>query len=237
MPPSRPAILLTRPRRQAERFAESLRERLGDGAEILISPLIEIEFIPDPAPIPDGAGLIFTSENGVLAFAQEKQAKGRVAWCVGPRTGEVAKSAGFDVRIGGGDAGRLAEAIIAAGPAGPLIHYRGRHARGDIAARLRAAGLEAEERIAYRQKPLSLAPEARRRLEGERQVLVPLFSPRSAALFVGEAGDAEQTSLCMIAMSKAVAEVARGAGLDVAAVVREPNAEAMIAAIAGLLDA
>ena len=237
MPPSRPAILLTRPRRQAERFAESLRERLGDGAKILISPLIEIEFIPDPAPIPDGAGLIFTSENGVLAFARGKEGKGRMAWCVGPRTAAAAKSAGFDVRIGGGDAEQLAEAIIAAGPAGPLIHYRGRHARGDIAARLRAAGLDAEERIAYRQKPLSLAPEARRHLEGERQVLVPLFSPRSAALFVREAGDAGQTSVCMIAMSEAVAEVVRGAGLDVAAVAHEPNAEAMITAIERLLDA
>jgi len=140
MPPSRSAILLTRPRRQARRFAESLRERLGERVEILISPLIEIEFIPDPAPIPVGAGLIFTSENGVLAFARGKEGKGRMAWCVGPRTGEVAKAAGFDVHIGGGDAERLAEAIIAAGPAGPLIHYRGRHAPRRPAATSRVKG-------------------------------------------------------------------------------------------------
>ena len=237
MPRSRPAILLTRPRRQAERFAESLRERLGCRAEVLISPLIEIEFIPDPAPIPSEAGLIFTSENGVLAFAHEEQGNGRMAWCVGPRTGEVAISAGFDVRAGGGDAERLAEAIIAAGSVGPLIHYRGRHARGGIAARLRTAGLDAEERIVYRQKPLPLAPEARRLLEGESRVLVPLFSPRSAALFVKEAGDAGQPSVRMIALSRAVAEVVRDAGLDVAAIAHEPNAEAMISALAGLLDA
>ncbi len=236
MPPSRPAILLTRPRQQAERLARSLRKRLGHRAEILISPLLEIEFIPDNAPLPDAAQLIFTSENGVSAFAREHPGEKRVAWCVGPRTGEAAKAAGLSVRIGAGNAERLAEDIIAAEPGGPLIHYRGEHVRGDIAARLRAAGLEAQARIVYRQKPLPLTPEARRLIGGERLVLVPLFSPRSAALFVREAGHAEQKSIHMIAMSRNVANVVKDAGLDVAAIATEPDAEAMIATMEGLLD-
>jgi uroporphyrinogen-III synthase len=204
---SRPTLLLTRPEAAAQRFREELR---GAGLDLpaVISPLQRIvPLMPRPV-LPPGAQLILTSENAVASL--DIPLTGRHAWAVGPRTAEAARNAGCTVTVAAGDAESLVAEILRQGPAAPLVHLRGRHARGEIVARLAAAGLTAREAVIYDQAAQPLGPEARALLRRPVAVIAPLFSPRSAALLdreIAGLGAEMQAEIAAVAISPAAAEV------------------------------
>ncbi len=222
-------ILLTRPRDASDRFAARLRAE-GIVAPLVISPVLRIE--PCEAEIPEKmVGAIFTSMNGVAS------AEGRElpAWCVGAATAEAARAKGWRAMAAGGDAESLLRRILADAPEGPLVHFRGEHARGNVAARLVARGIEATEIVVYRQKAQPLNAEAEALLGREKPLILPLFSPRSAAQ-VAKAGP-YRAPLFIVAISDAVAsEVERLAPRQVI-VTPEPDAEFMVAGIKQFADA
>lgn len=232
--PPHPVLLLTRPAAQSARFARSVEERLGP-LDVVTASLIDLCFLD--APIPGGMrGVIFTSENGVRAYARLAKAAGQVAWCVGDRTAEAARAAGFAAQSAAGDAEALAALLIAGKVKGPLLHVRGVHARGHLAERLNSADIETREAVLYDQRARPLGSEAQQVLAGATPVLAPLFSPRTARLFAQEA-QAALAPLHIVALSPAVAGALDGlprASLDIA---KRPDAEAMIAALAQRLAA
>ncbi|TBX18519.1 uroporphyrinogen-III synthase, partial [Nioella sediminis] len=71
-------------------------------------------------------------------------------------------------------------------PDGPLIHLHGTHVRGGITDRLSAEGFSIVGHAVYDQRNLPLSAGALAALSGPRRVIVPLFSPRSAALFAAD---------------------------------------------------
>ncbi|WP_323781711.1 uroporphyrinogen-III synthase [Thalassovita sp.] len=224
-------LLLTRPLASSQRFAAQLRDRLGD-LPVLISPVLRIETI---LPAPDLTGmqmLIFTSQNALAAL---KAGQGRRCYVVGSATAAAARAKGFDVIAMERDAQTLFQRIMADAPQGPLLHLRGRHARGNLAGRLTAAGVATGEQVVYEQLETPLTEDAKTLLASDQAVIVPLFSPRSAKLFAAQqAGDAP---LLIAALSDAVTEA-----LDTLPVFRierahSPDAESMIDTIEGLLDA
>lgn len=229
-----PLLLLTRPAAQSARFAEDAVQALGP-LTVVTSPLLELHFRDVAQPM-DAAGVIFTSANGVRAFTRLAPGNGLRAWCVGTRTAEAAKAAGFDAVTAGADADGLVARLIEGRPAGPLLHARGVHGRGEIAERLNSAGIETKEAVLYDQRALPLSEEAGDALAGDGPILVPLFSPRTASLFAAAAAEA-RASLHVVALSPAVAEaLGKGpwASVDVA---ERPDAPAMIAAMAQRLAA
>lgn len=179
---AKPLLLLTRPQAQAERFAAACQDVFDGRVEIMIAPMQEIVLSPLPRITP-GAMLIFTSENGVRAYVAGAGRKGARAYCVGDRTAQAARAAGLDARSAGGAAGDLLALIRAEAPSAPLVHLHGQHVRGQIIDSLRADGHDATGHVVYEQRPLPLSDPARAALTGAARVLVPLFSPRSAALF------------------------------------------------------
>ncbi|MGZ9809178.1 uroporphyrinogen-III synthase [Pseudoroseicyclus sp. H15] len=194
---ARPWLIITRPDAAARRF----QAELGDvGADCLISPIMAVLRRPFalPDPVPDG--LILTSENA--AFAVASLTPGLPAWCVGQRTAKAAAAAGAEPVF----VASTAEALVAAMSEHPpdlnLLHLRGAHARGDVARRLGA-----QERIVYVQEPRSLTAEARAALAGDRPVVLPLFSPRSATLVAAEAE--VSAPVTVVAMSEEVASAAQ----------------------------
>ena len=194
-----PRLILTRPRAQSERFAAELQARF----EIVIAPLFEIA----PIKVPDLSGIdavILTSENGARSQAS---LAGVTAFCVGPRTAKVAQAQGANARDMGGTAESLIAALIAERPDGHLLHLRGRHARGDIAARLTAAGLHCDEQIVYEQVVCPFPEDLAAELARGSPDIVPLFSPRSAQYFAAVCPSAPRATL--VCLSEAVA-----AGLD-----------------------
>jgi len=232
---STPAILLTRPQPQSERFAEAVRARLGPGIRIAISPLMGPVFHALTPP-EDLAAVILTSETGVEAarrIVAEGQTLPRMAYCVGDHTAAQARAAGFEAISASGDAAALLALITAARPPGRLLHLRGRDSRGAVTDQLNNVGINVLESIAYSQMPLAPTPEATALLAGTDPVLVALFSARSAALFAELPG--RVAPLWIAALSPAVM-VPELSPLRLA-VARHPDAAAMLDAVAGMLNA
>ncbi len=226
-----PTLLLTRPDGRNASFADAVQAAWQGPLEVVSSPLLSISFAAVAAP--DAEALIFTSVNGVQAATPLGLAPGMTAWCVGDRTADAAKEAGFVPVTGPGDADGLVRHIISARPAGTLAHIRGRHTRGDIADKLNAAGLVCEDVVAYDQLPCALNAAARTALSAKFPVVAPLFSPRTATILMQQGPFLAPVHV--IAMSGAVKEAATVmplAGLSVAAT---PDANSMVKAVVATL--
>ena len=182
---SRPVLLLTRPAEASARFAAEVQARVP-GVRVVISPLMAPVFLaPD---LPDHwDGVLFTSETGVAGLARLTDRRGP-AVCVGARTAQAALGAGWQARPLGGDAEGMVAGLTAAPLQGQWLHARGVDAAGDLGARLRAAGMTVTEVIVYDQRQQPLSDPARAVLAGADPVTVAVFSPRSARIFVAQAG-------------------------------------------------
>lgn len=202
-----PTVLLTRPAAQSASFAQSLQARV-EGLRVVVSPLMVTVFHTVTLPKEPLQGVILTSQTGAEAAGRLRTQLPDLAYCVGDRTAQVAREAGFRVQSAQGDAEALLALILREKPQA-LIHLRGREARGDLAQRLSAAGVFTQERVVYAQDAQPLSDEAVAVLSGKAPVLVPLFSPRSAEI-LGAAwqGLATHAPLVVVAISQAVAEAA-----------------------------
>ena len=229
-------VLLTRPAPQAARFAAELENRFGTGLLPLISPMMAAEFLGPEWPDLPYSTLILTSETGAEAAARlrgQARALPAKAICVGDRTAETARGLGFDARSAKGDAEALIALILESDDPGPFLHLRGREARGDIAPRLAAKGRPAHAAIVYAQVAQPLSAAAQALLSGEDPVIIPLFSPRSAAILADFGPFA--APLRVAALSPAVAEKAALLAPARLAVADSPDSAGMLAAIALLM--
>ncbi len=210
----------------------------GIGVPAMISPLIKVVPTGETPSLDGVSGVIFTSVSGVAAMADGNLP----AWCVGDATAEAARARGWQARAAGGDAEALCGRVLAdakrGAVEGPLLHLRGRYARGDLATRLSAAGVPTGEAIVYDQELCGLSEDAKALLMRENPVIVPLFSPRSAAQFAAEVAKIEVSApMYVAAMSAAVAAEAQDLDAFVLKLVAHPSAAEMIDAVLGLLDA
>ena len=211
-----PTLLLTRPEAQSRRFAASL-----PGLPVVISPIFDIVPVAhDAAVLARAEGLVFTSVHAVPAAGP---GRGRLAYCVGGRTAEVAEAAGFRVIAGPGDAARLAPLVAAATV--PLVHPRGRHVAADL-------GVPAV--VVYDQPARPLDAAAQALLSGDAPVILPLFSPRSARL-VGEAAAQARAPLWIAPISEAARLVWPGAPAR-SETAETPDAEGVRAAVIRLIS-
>ncbi|MCE8005560.1 uroporphyrinogen-III synthase [Aestuariivita sp.] len=198
---TRPTLLLTRPEDAARRFLGQLDPALVAQSAVCISPLIRIVPRTDPVETGTARGLIFTSANAVRAAEHVFIGRDLPAYCVGGATASAARQAGWIAHQIGPDADALVVGLIRERPDGPLVHLRGRHARGDIAQRLTACDLPTREHVIYDQIALPLSSEALRFLDNPGPKIAPVFSPRTACLLA----DATDRPLVLAALSPAVA--------------------------------
>ncbi|MBC9247318.1 uroporphyrinogen-III synthase [Paracoccus sp. 11-3] len=208
---ARPTLLLTRPYADSQRFAAMLPEWRA-----IISPILEIVPVAHDVDVVRSAqGLVFTSGH---AIASAGAGRGRLAICVGPRTGQLARRAGFKVVEGNGFAESLLPLIAAAEI--PLLHPHGRHL---------ARELPVKNVVVYDQLPLALTGAARDLLAVTDPVVVPLFSPRSARI-LGQQVSHAQAPLWPVAISRAAMD-AWNAPAVARNIASEPSSRAMAAAI------
>ena len=221
-----PIVLLTRPDRQARAFAAELT-RLDAGLGVVISPVLSIEPRVVRCDLDRYDGLIFTSQNAVRAAAGLGLA-GRRAYCVGARTADLARNLGAEARALGRDAQALIAALRARPPSGRLLFLRGEHSRGDVEKALNSAGIETDSLIIYDQRARPLNTAARDALAGDGPVILPLFSPRSAAILGQEIGGmAHRAPLGLVAISRAALEGWSGPDPALSVVAARPDAQAM----------
>ena len=235
LPTPTPTILLTRPARQAERFAAALRERLGDVA-VLISPVLDIWQAGMAVDLAGIDGVVLSSENGARALAAVADVTGKRAWCVGDRTAKVARGLGMQAVSAAGDAGALVGLVAGVAPRGRLLFAHGSETRGDVAGRLRAAGCEVLTREVYQQVEAPLTKAALAVLDGPAPVIAPLFSPRSARLLGAQAIGA-RAPLALVALSEAVARDWTGPKPRSFTVAAHPDADHMLDEVATIWTA
>jgi uroporphyrinogen-III synthase len=228
-------VLITRPEEDAAPLAEALAAR---GHRVLIEPLLRIERA-DPPPALDGAAqaLLFTSANGVRAFAALSSDRRTPACCVGDATARAARDAGFaTVLSAGGDVASLA-ALAAARlrpENGPLLHVAGSVVAGDLAGALEAVGFTVRRAVAYRaETAAALTPPTRAALAAGEVDAVLLFSPRTARTFARLVREASlETTLARVSflcLSRAVADALAPLPHGRLLVAAEPTQEALIA--------
>ncbi|MFY0308444.1 uroporphyrinogen-III synthase [Leisingera sp. D0M16] len=221
-------LLMTRPLAAAERFVAGLPEAARAGLRVIYAPLMEIRPAQAPVDLDHVKAVIFTSANGVEAASRETAAR-LPAYCVGERTAQAAAEAGWQASCLGHCADELVAALLSQRPEAPLLHLRGGHARGEIAERLTSGGIPCQEQILYDQVLLPLTDEAKMALAAQTDVIVPLFSPRTARHFANLCGDASH--LHLIALSPAVAEPLKGLNCKTLRVSKTPDAAALAAAV------
>jgi uroporphyrinogen-III synthase len=202
--------LITRPQEDAADLAAALTAR---GIEPLVEPLLQIKRIEGAKVDLDNVqALLFTSANGVRAFAALSGNRDLPAYTVGDGSAAAAAAAGFShIESAGGDVNALASL---AGDRlkpqdGVLFHAAGSVTAGDLATTLEQAGFTVRRVPLYQaEAATSLSPATRMNLTLGGIDLILLFSPRTAATFGAlwrQAGSPNLDRVCAICLSAAVA--------------------------------
>jgi|HubBroStandDraft_1064217.scaffolds.fasta_scaffold00037_24 uroporphyrinogen-III synthase len=230
-------LLVTRPADDAAALALLLE---GQGHEVVIDPMLEIRRLDaDLPPLDDVEALLFTSTNGVRAFAAVSPRRDLAVYAVGDRTAEAARQAGFgEVESADGDVEALARLVASDRKPedGALLHVSGAVRAGNLAETLAARGFTVRHAALYEAvaaSSLGAATQAAIRAGTLDGVL--LFSPRTAELFaklVEAAGLADRIRRVQAwCLSRAVAEALaplRLVGIHIAA---EPTQASLLKAV------
>ena len=203
--------LLTRPAEDSDAVARALAAL---GHRSVVAPVLKVE--THDGAMPDLSGvqaLLFTSANGVRAFARTSTRRDLLVLAVGDASATAARTAGFAaVESAAGDVEDLARLAAArlSPTDGALLHVAGSHRAGDLQTSLESSGFAVRRAVLYTARAVGALPEAaaaaltRSELAG-----VLLFSPRTAAVFdtlVGAAGlTGRLADLTAVCLSEAVA--------------------------------
>lgn len=199
-------LLLTRP----EAESQSLRDRLqalGHAADT--APMLAIRQKREvPLSLDGVTALLFTSANGVRAFADLEPRRDFIVYAVGPASALAARAAGFtQVEAAGGDVHLLADLVRArhSRAAGALLHAAGSARAGDLQAMLQQDGYDVRRTVLYdAETAIALPPAVAGQFAAKAYDGVLFFSPRTAATFVNlvraagiEGGATLATAFCL----------------------------------------
>lgn len=231
-------ILITRPREDAAALAEKLKAR---GHEVLVEPMLEIRFAQGAKVDLTGVqAVLFTSANGVRAFAVAETRRDLPAFCVGDTTAAAARAAGFtQIESAAGNVEALANLVLQKlKPAGgALLHASASVAAGDLAGLLKRDGFETRRAVLYSAEPATaLSPTTAAALKARQVDMVIFFSARTAETFVrlvraaGLAGSLSKT--VALGLSAQVNEAAIGLPWAMMEAARQPQEADVIRAVA-----
>lgn len=219
---ARSGVLITRPEPEASATAAQIEAM---GLEPVLTPALVVRRLERLAPGDlDGAqGAVFTSAAAVAASASDLAPFGGppriAAYCVGAKTAEAARRAGFSPVVAGpGDAAGLLRKVSSLDPAaGALAVLRGRETATPLAARLEEAGFTLRDRALYGADPArALSPSALTALDQGAAIGVLLLSARTTEAFLTLAAAAGRTArlagLAAICNSQRTAAPARASG-------------------------
>ncbi|MEP5757952.1 MAG: uroporphyrinogen-III synthase [Litoreibacter sp.] len=234
------SVILTRPRPQAQRFGAELRAEFGSGIDVVVSPLLRILPLIGPhehAALKRDCDVIFTSENGVDGFAAAAEARGRRAFCVGDRTADAARAAGFEALSASGNSGDLV-ALISEEGGGEMLYVRGEHVARDLKSNLAEFGIPVTDVVVYTQELQPFNDVAMEQLRGEHPVIFPLFSARTSRILLEQLtqlGDALTAPLTAVCLSGNVAKQVQNTHFAEVILSKAPNAAAMRCAFGALI--
>jgi uroporphyrinogen-III synthase len=222
-----PLVLLTRPKPQAEAFAQRMHAQLP-AHEVLIAPLTGIVTRPLKATVlAEACGVVLTSANALPALAG-LSVGAMPAYCVGEATARAARAAGFTVSVADGDAASLRDLLLRLRPQEPLVHIHGQDLACDLSRVLTAEGITCHGIVGYEAREVPWDGRVVTALQGAECCLLPIFSPRAARLLCDRLPP-ERANLWPVAISAAAAA---GLSPDLrgrACIASRPDADAMLA--------
>ena len=233
--PAPPRILVTRSEPGASETAERLKAL---GYAPIVEPLFTIA--PIDVVLPSFDALAFTSANGVRRLATLSSIRDAPVFCVGARTAEAAREAGYaNVSSADGDVAALGDLILKQLPIGArLLHAGNEESRGDLSGRLAAAGIAAQFVALFRAEPVSApGPDLARHLRGEPAfAAVLIHSPRAASILAKMlAGASAPCPIVAAAISPAAAAPLAGLARRIA-IASAPNEDAILSLLPGLVS-
>jgi uroporphyrinogen-III synthase len=235
-------VLVTRPEEDARSLVAALEAR---GHEALVEPMLTIapaEGAESPLDLTDIQALVFTSANGVRAFARLSEARNLPVFAVGDASAEAARAVGFEtVESAGGDVADLARLLIARldPEDGALYQAAASRLAGDLLGALGEAGFTLRRAVLYEARPVAdLSGTLRWELASGGLDAATFFSPRTAGTFVGLVEKLGLGETCAevtaLAFSEAVAAKLRALAWREVLVAERPNQEALLARLDGL---
>jgi uroporphyrinogen-III synthase len=232
---SPPRILVTRSEPGASETAAKLTSL---GYAPIIEPLFEI--VPIDVTLPEFDALAFTSANGVRRLANLSPRRDVPVFCVGARTAEAAREAGFaTVTSADGDVTALGDLILARLPPGArLLHAGNAESRGDLSGRLTTHGIAAGFVALFRAEPVAApGPELARHLAGDRAFEFALIhSPRAGVILSDMIrAAASPCSISIAAISEPAAAPLAGLVQQVA-IAAAPTEDALLSSLANLVS-
>ena len=235
-------VLLTRPQRESEEFAERLA---AAGHEAIISPVFEIEALQHSLlNVAVCDGLVATSAHALELLADcdlDDGLRTKPLWLVGERTAQAARAQGFShVAHLAADAQSLATHFLqSAKQPARLIYLAGRDRKPVLEQALEAQGILVSVCEIYAaRETAALSPQAVAHLSRNTIEAVLHFSRRSAEILVRQAQASEQEALqkslqdaLHVCLSDDVARGLAGLAPRQVRVAVSPSAAAMIAAL------
>lgn len=233
-------ILVTRPESDSEEMRRAL---MGAGHQVILSPLLTIEFEPIPdIQANDIAALIITSQNALRALSDAPQLRllsGVQTFVVGPRTSAMARDLGFQCIVEGpGTGAELAELMKARGlpTGGRIVHLAGNKLAFDFARAFSQLGYRAETIRCYRSEPATgFTAEAENAIRQGQIDLVTLLSPQTANTFVrlikSTGLEVEARSLSYACISEATCKFLMDEGWSCTHVAAKPNNQEVLALV------
>ena len=187
-------VLLTRPAAQSQVFADSLDGRF----DVVISPVIEPNFLNVDLNFDTFDAVVFTSQNGVSAFERLGGPKEMQAFCVGAKTAKSARKAGLIATSADGDIHALNAVLAEQVQGARLLHICGVHTAGEVLGNVTRV-------VAYDQIEILLNSNADAFLSAPGEVLLPVFSARSGQALSRQIGSNVKATLTAICLSEAIA--------------------------------
>lgn len=240
-------IAVTRPAGQAGALVDGLREL---GAEPLVCPTIEIVDPPDPEPLRRAAEelgsydwLVFTSANGVDRLWHELEARGREGLPANARVAAIGPATAQALEVRGSHPEIVPEEYVAEAVADALVAFgelsgrrvllpRAAGARQVLPQRLRAAGAEVDEIVAYESRAdaegIARLAAALRRGEVD---MVTFTASSTVRHFVEEGHSTELGRARVAVIGPITARAARSAGVRVDVEAREYTVRGLLEAI------
>lgn len=219
--------------------SETLQRLDALGYAALPAPTLFLAAKPDtPLPAPHASsGLVFTSANGVRAFAERRDDRRLPAWCVGPATADAAMRAGFlTIHESAGNAVDLAHFIAAQSvpKAQPLLHVANAAAAGNLKRELAALGFGVEFAPLYEMRPATELPQAVLDLIDDRSPAIMLVhSAKGASAFADLLQHTSPKRWGLVAISEQASAPLVHIAADRTFIAETPNEDGMFRALAG----
>jgi uroporphyrinogen-III synthase len=237
--------IVTRPRDDAAALVRALSER---GIDAILAPMLTILPAPQAARhlaerLTGAQAVLFTSANGVRAFAAASPRRELPALAVGDASAAAARIAGFRaVASAGGDIEDLVALVAArlSPHAGALLHAAGTTVAGDLAGKLAALGFTVHRATLYEVVPAdTLDPATAAAMRRGEAAAALFFSPRTATTFVRLAAAAGVGDACRamaaVALSPAVAAALAALSWRTVRVAARPSQDDLLAALDAVL--